>query len=49
MSTDEYLLLHEKVHVLSRALKSGFDAERIYVLSLGSLQACILRSSNTTR
>ncbi|WP_064713115.1 HIT family protein [Rhizobium bangladeshense] len=39
MSTDEYLRLQEKVHVLSRALKSVFDAERIYVLSLGSQQA----------
>lgn len=39
MSTDEYLRLQEKVHVLSRALKSMFDAERIYVLSLGSHQA----------
>lgn len=39
MSTDEYLRLQEKVHILSRALKSVFDAERIYVLSLGSRQA----------
>ncbi|AUW46376.1 HIT family protein [Rhizobium leguminosarum] len=39
MSTDEYLRLQEKVHILSRALKSVFDAERIYVLSLGSQQA----------
>lgn len=39
MSTDGYLRLQEKVHVLSRALKSLFDAERIYVLSLGSQQA----------
>ncbi|WP_434734207.1 HIT family protein (plasmid) [Rhizobium sp. YTUHZ044] len=39
MSTDEYLRLQEKVHLLSRALKSVFDAERIYVLSLGSRQA----------
>ncbi|MBB4481896.1 hypothetical protein GGE46_004498 [Rhizobium etli] len=29
MSTDEYLRLQEKVHVLSRALKSVFNAERI--------------------
>jgi len=39
MSKDEYLRLQGKVHVLSRALKSVFDAERIYVLSLGSQQA----------
>ncbi|WP_064685994.1 HIT family protein [Rhizobium bangladeshense] len=39
ISTDEYLRLQEKVHLLSRALKSTFDAERIYVLSLGSQQA----------
>ncbi|OWV81925.1 HIT family hydrolase [Rhizobium sp. R634] len=39
MSTDEYLRLQEKVYILSRALKSVFNAERIYVLSLGSQQA----------
>lgn len=39
ISTDEYLRLQEKVHILSRALKRVFDAERIYVLSLGSQQA----------
>lgn len=35
----EYLRLQSKVHRLSRALKQVFDAERIYVLSLGSQQA----------
>jgi histidine triad (HIT) family protein len=35
----EYLRLQIKVHRLSRALKRVFDAERIYVLSLGSQQA----------
>lgn len=35
----EYLRLQAKVHRLSRALKAVFDAERIYVLSLGSHQA----------
>lgn len=39
ISTNEYLRLQEKVHILSRALKRVFDAERIYVLSLGSQQA----------
>ncbi|ASW09124.1 HIT family protein [Rhizobium sp. 11515TR] len=39
LSTEEYLRLQEKVHLLSRALKKTFDAERIYVLSLGSRQA----------
>ena len=39
MSTEEYLRLQEKVHLLARALKKVFDAERIYVLSLGSRQA----------
>ncbi|EJC72478.1 HIT family protein [Rhizobium hidalgonense] len=39
MSTDEYLRLQGKIHILSRALKRVFDAERIYVLSLGSQQA----------
>ena len=39
VSPDEYLRLQAHVHRLSRALKRVFDAERIYVLSLGSLQA----------
>jgi histidine triad (HIT) family protein len=39
ISADEYLRLKEKVHILSCALKRVFDAERIYVLSLGSQQA----------
>jgi histidine triad (HIT) family protein len=39
LSSDEYLSLQRKVHRLSRALKRVFDAERIYVLSLGSQQA----------
>lgn len=39
LSIAEYLRLQEKVYVLSRALKKTFDAERIYVLSLGSRQA----------
>ncbi len=34
----QYLSLQAKVHRLSRALKRLFDAERIYVLSLGSRQ-----------
>ncbi|MDB5541209.1 MAG: family hydrolase [Devosia sp.] len=34
----EYLALQAKVHRLARALKRVFDAERIYVLSLGSQQ-----------
>lgn len=38
LSRDEYLRLQAKVHRLSRALKRVFDAERIYVLSLGSQQ-----------
>ena len=33
-----YLRLQAKVHRLSRALRQVFDAERIYVLSLGSQQ-----------
>jgi diadenosine tetraphosphate (Ap4A) HIT family hydrolase len=33
---EEYLRLQAKVHRLARALKRVFDAERIYVLSLGS-------------
>lgn len=36
LSRDEYLRLQGEVHRLSRALKRVFDAERIYVLSLGS-------------
>jgi histidine triad (HIT) family protein len=39
LSEAEYLALQAKVHRLSRALKRVFDAERIYVLSLGSQQA----------
>jgi histidine triad (HIT) family protein len=39
LTTGEYLNLQGKVHVLSRALKEVFAAERIYVLSLGSQQA----------
>ncbi len=33
---EDYLELQAKVHRLARALKREFDAERIYVLSLGS-------------
>jgi histidine triad (HIT) family protein len=39
LSRDEYLRLQAHVHRLTRALKKVFDAERIYVLSLGSQQA----------
>ena len=39
LTRDEYLRLQSHVHRLSRALKQVFDAERIYVLSLGSQQA----------
>lgn len=39
LTGEEYLRLQAKVHILSRALKDHFDAERIYVLSLGSFQA----------
>jgi histidine triad (HIT) family protein len=39
LSREEYLRLQSHVHRLSRALKRVFDAERIYVLSLGSQQA----------
>ncbi|TCU36676.1 histidine triad (HIT) family protein [Rhizobium azibense] len=39
LSTEEYLRLQRHVHHLSRALKNTFEAERIYVLSLGSRQA----------
>lgn len=38
LSPEEYLRLQARVHRLSRALKRVFDAERIYVLSLGSHQ-----------
>ena len=38
LSRDSYLRLQATVHQLSRALKHTFDAERIYVLSLGSQQ-----------
>lgn len=38
LSPDAYLRLQATVHRLSRALKQVFDAERIYVLSLGSQQ-----------
>ncbi len=34
----EYLHLHQHVFHISRALKQVFDAERIYILSLGSKQ-----------
>ncbi|MBL6851949.1 MAG: HIT family protein [Alphaproteobacteria bacterium] len=39
LSPNEYLRLQSHVHRVSRALKTVFDAERIYVLSLGSQQA----------
>jgi histidine triad (HIT) family protein len=39
VSREEYLRLQAHVHRLSRTLKQVFDAERIYVLSLGSQQA----------
>ena len=38
ISPDRYLALQAVVHRLARALKQVFDAERIYVLSLGSQQ-----------
>lgn len=38
LSPSQYLKLQSHVHRLSRALKKVFDAERIYVLSLGSQQ-----------
>ncbi|UJW87746.1 HIT family protein [Devosia sp. SL43] len=38
LSSAAYLDLQAKIHRLSRALKEVFDAERIYVLSLGSQQ-----------
>lgn len=36
LSPGEYLALQARVHRLARALRQVFDAERIYVLSLGS-------------
>jgi histidine triad (HIT) family protein len=39
LSPAAYLALQGRVHRVSRALKQVFDAERIYVLSLGSQQA----------
>ena len=39
LSLRAYLALQERVHRLARALKRTFDAERIYVLSLGSMAA----------
>jgi histidine triad (HIT) family protein len=38
LSRAEYLDLQANVHRLARALKRVFDAERVYVLSLGSQQ-----------
>jgi len=38
ISSAAYLALQARVHKLARALKQVFDAERIYVLSLGSQQ-----------
>lgn len=38
LSSEEYLRLQAKVHRLARAQKRVFEAERIYVLSLGSQQ-----------
>jgi diadenosine tetraphosphate (Ap4A) HIT family hydrolase len=38
ISSAAYLALQARVHKLARALKQVFDAERIYVLSLGSRQ-----------
>jgi diadenosine tetraphosphate (Ap4A) HIT family hydrolase len=38
LAPDEYLRLQARVHRLARAQKRVFDAERIYVLSLGSRQ-----------
>tara|TARA_R110002124_G_scaffold114535_9_gene269234 strand:- start:21754 stop:22248 length:495 start_codon:yes stop_codon:yes gene_type:complete len=38
LSPQQYLALQAVVHRLSRALKRVYDAERIYVLSLGSQQ-----------
>lgn len=39
LSTNQFLDLQARVHRLARALKAVLDAERIYVLSLGSQQA----------
>lgn len=39
LSREAYLGLQARVHRLSRALKRTCDAERIYVLSLGSMAA----------
>jgi diadenosine tetraphosphate (Ap4A) HIT family hydrolase len=38
LTRHEYLGLQERVHRLAQAMKRVFDAERIYVLSLGSQQ-----------
>jgi histidine triad (HIT) family protein len=38
VSPEAWLRLQERVHRLARSLKQVFDAERIYVLSLGSQQ-----------
>lgn len=38
MTTEAYLALQARVQRLARALKQVFDAERVYVLSLGSQQ-----------
>jgi diadenosine tetraphosphate (Ap4A) HIT family hydrolase len=38
LAPEEYLRLQAKVQRLARALKRTFDAERVYVLSLGSAQ-----------
>lgn len=38
LSPEAYLRLQAQVHRLARALKQVFDAERIYVLSVGSQQ-----------
>jgi diadenosine tetraphosphate (Ap4A) HIT family hydrolase len=39
LSPEAYLAMQALVHRLARALEQVFDAERIYVLSLGSQQA----------
>lgn len=39
LTPEAYLALQAKVHRLARALKRVFEAERIYVLSVGSQQA----------
>lgn len=38
ISAQTYLALQARIHRLARALKQVFDAERLYVLSLGSQQ-----------